>query len=316
MEKVDVLVLANKVMKKFSFRSVEYFGPSKNYVFQCVNDAGKKYVFKMFHIHEDRREEDLKKAWREIAFHHYSGAKLRLPAMLACEYSSGELGVYLLTEYKSMRSLCVKDLTEKLAQDVVEKLFWLHDVRISSLNPGLRARIEEEDLRKNDWIVAEADALFASSTLRPEAVKKVKELCKKAKDNALVSKAKKVLTHGDARIQNFYVDENAKLQMRDFEHANINSPLLDAASFYYSVAESPFKDAFKAKFKERLKSELPFAEKEFEEAFTYFILHRLMAWLKFNTTFSKDVGEKTAKKRVQDGVRLLEKFLEVPGAPA
>ncbi|HLD76441.1 MAG TPA: hypothetical protein VI874_05445, partial [Candidatus Norongarragalinales archaeon] len=105
MDRVDVLVLANKVMKKFKFKSVEYFGPSKNYVFQCVTDAGKKYVFKLFHIHQDRREEDLKKAWREIAFHHYAGSKLRLPVMLACEYSSGELGVFLLTEYKSMKTL-------------------------------------------------------------------------------------------------------------------------------------------------------------------------------------------------------------------
>ncbi|HLD76434.1 MAG TPA: phosphotransferase, partial [Candidatus Norongarragalinales archaeon] len=196
--------------------------------------------------------------------------------------------------------------------DAVEKLFWLHHIRTSSLNPGLRARIEEEDLRRNEWIVEEAIRLHQEKILTDSSLKTVKMLCAKVKDNPLIGKAKKVLTHGDARIQNFYLDDNGKLQLRDFEHANINSPLLDAASFYYSIPDSPFRDVFKRFFKERFLAIFSGSDKEFSEAFQYFIVHRLIAWLKFNTTFTKDVGEKTAQLRVDEAAQLLEKLLKSP----
>ncbi len=307
---VDIIVLGSKVLKKFSFQSVEYFGPSKNYVFQCVDKAGKKYVFKMFHIHEYRRDEDLKKAWREIAFHHYAGAKLRLPAMLACEYSSGELGVHLLTEFKTMRPLSVANLTLERINELIEKLFWLHAVRVSSLNPGLRARIEEEDLKKNHWITDEARLLLEEGLIKSTTFKKIERLSLRMRDNPLSSKNRKGLAHGDARIQNMYVDENDKLQLRDFEHANINSPLLDAASFYYSIhghaLADPFRDAFKKRFLQEYPDIVPEA---FDDAFDFFVVHRLMAWLTFNTRFTKDVGAKTAKKRIEAAIDILERFL-------
>lgn len=307
---VDVIVLGSRVLKKFNFQSVEYFGPSKNYVFQCVDKNGRKYVFKMFHIHENRKEEDLKKAWREIAFHHYAGAKMRLPSMLACEYSSGDLGVYLLTEFKTMKPLGIHNLTQERMLEFIEKLFWLHNVRASSLNPGLRARIEEEDIKKNQWIIDEASRLKEEGQIQSETLRKIEKLCAKMRNNPLSSKNRKTLVHGDARIQNTYIDENNKLQLRDFEHAGINSPLLDAASFYYSIYGhplcEPFKKTFRIKFLEQ-NSEIKAAD--FEEAFRFFVVHRLSAWLTFNTRFTKDVGAKTAKKRVEQAVKILEEFL-------
>ncbi|MBI5036532.1 phosphotransferase, partial [Candidatus Micrarchaeota archaeon] len=271
---IDILLLANKIMKKFGFRSVEYFGPSKNYVFQCFDDKDKRYVFKMFHIHENRKEEDLKKAWREIAFHHYARNKLKLPEMLACEYAQGELGVYLLTEYKSMKSLHPKDVTPELIDQVIEKMTWLHEIRLSSLNPGLRARIEEEELKKNEWIIEEAKLLESNGILKQEIARKIVRLCGKVRDNQLIAKAKKVLAHGDMRIQNFYIDDNSRLQIRDFEHSNANSPLLDAASFYYSIFDFPHREDFKEKCWKALEKECNCTRKEFDEAFAYFVVHR------------------------------------------
>ncbi len=309
-EPVDIIILGNKVLKKFGFQSVEYFGPSKNYVFQCIDKESKKSVFKMFHIHESRREEDLKKAWREIAFHHYAGSKMRLPAMLACEYSSGDLGVYLLTEYKPIKALGANKLTRERIVELVEKLAWLHAIRVSSLNPGLRARIEEEDLKKNQWMVDESRLLLEENLIRTQTFKKIEILCQKMRDNPLCSKNRKGLTHGDARIQNMYVDENNKLQLRDFEHANINSPLLDAASFYSSIYGNPlaqeFRDAFKKRF---LQDHDGISSAEYEEAFCFFVAHRLMAWLTFNTRFTKDIGNKSAKKRIDAAIDILEDFL-------
>jgi|GEM_PF-2797682 len=308
---VDIIVLGSRILKKFNFQSVEYFGPSKNYVFQCVDRAGKKYVFKMFHIHENRRDEDLRKAWREIAFHHYAGAKLRLPAMLACEYSSGDLGVYLLAEYKTMKALNASNLTPERMMEAVDKLFWLHSVRVSSLNPGLRARIEEEDVKKNHWITDEATRLLLEEGLIQVATfRRIERACLKMRDNPLSSKSRKVLTHGDARIQNMYVDENDKLQLRDFEHANINSPILDAASFYYSIYDHPLREPFRDAFRKRYLAEHPdVSAAQFDEAFQFFVVHRLMAWLTFNTRFTKDVGAKTAKRRIEQSVGILEAFL-------
>ncbi len=307
---VDIIVLGSRVLKKFNFQSVEYFGPSKNYVFQCVDQKSKKFVFKMFHIHENRRDEDLKKAWREIAFHHYAGAKLRLPAMVACEYSSGELGVHLLTEFKTMKALTPSNLTPERMNELIEKLFWLHAIRVSSLNPGLRARIEEEDLKKNQWMADEATLLLEERLIQTATLRKIEKMCLKMRDNPLTSKNRKALAHGDARIQNAYIDENDKLQLRDFEHANINSPLLDAASFYYSIyghpLREPFKDAFKKKF---LHEYADVTASEFDEAFAFFVAHRLMAWLTFNTRFTKDVGARTAKKRIETAINMLEDFL-------
>lgn len=311
MSSVDIIVLGSKVLKKFNFQSVEYFGPSKNYVFQCLDKRGKKFVFKMFHIHENRRDEDLKKAWREIAFHHYAGSKLRLPPLLACEYSSGELGVYLLTEFKTMKALSPSNLTAERVNELIEKLTWLHAIRVSSLNPGLRARIEEEDLKKNQWITDEAHLLLEEGLIQGPTFKRIEKLCTKMRDNPLASKNRKCLTHGDGRIQNMYIDENDKLQLRDFEHANINSPLLDAASFYYSIHAHPLRKAFKDAFQKRfLQGHPDVTAAQFNEAFSFFVVHRLMAWLTFNTRFTKDVGARTAKKRIQDAVVILEEFLE------
>lgn len=307
---VDIIGLGNKVLKKFGVQSVEYFGPSKNYVFQCIDNAGKKSVFKMFHIHENRREEDLKKAWREIAFHHYAGAKMRLPGMLACEYSSGDLGVYLLTEYKTMNAINANNLKMERIAELVEKLTWLHSIRVSSLNPGLRARIEEEDIKKNNWMVDEAKLLLEDNLIRTQTFKKIEKLCKIMRDNPLASKNRKGLTHGDARIQNMYVDDNDKLQLRDFEHANINSPLLDAASFYYSIYGNPLREDFREAFKTRfLQEQTGVSSSDFDEAFSFFVAHRLMAWLTFNTRFTKDVGHRTAKKRIDSAIEILEDFL-------
>ncbi|MBI2446178.1 phosphotransferase [Candidatus Micrarchaeota archaeon] len=307
---VDIIVLGNRVLKKFGFQSVEYFGPSKNYVFQCVDTQGKKYVFKMFHIHENRREEDLKKAWREIAFHHYAGSKLRLPSMLACEYSSGELGVHLLTEFKTMKALTAANLTAGRVNELIEKFFWLHGIRVSSLNPGLRARIGEEDLKKNHWVTDEATLLLEEGLIQASTFRKMERICLKMRDSPLASKNRKGLVHGDARIQNTYIDENDKLQLRDFEHANINSPLLDAASFYYSIYDHPLREPFLEAFKKRYTKEHPdVSSAAFDEAFQFFVVHRLMAWLTFNTRFTKDVGAKTARKRIDQSIRLLEDFL-------
>ncbi|MDP2718098.1 MAG: phosphotransferase [Candidatus Micrarchaeota archaeon] len=310
MSDVDIIGLGNKILKKFGFQSVEYFGPSKNYVFLCVDKDGKKSVFKMFHIHADRKEEDLKKAWREIAFHHYAGAKLRLPTMLACEYSSGELGVHLLTEFKVIREIPPKTVTKERVLEAVEKLFWLHAIRVSSLNPGLRARIEEEDLRNNEWLLAEAKSLCAAGFLSKKALLKTQSAAGKIRDNPLFAKSKKTLCHGDARIENAYEDENGKLQFRDFEHANVNSPLLDGASFYYSIYQSELRETFQEAFLEKFVKEYPDAKlRDAKSAFAYFVIHRLMAWLKHNTTFSKDLGEKTAQKRIRAAAALLEDFL-------
>lgn len=307
---VDIIVLGNRVLKKFNFQSVEYFGPSKNYVFQCIDREGKKYVFKMFHIHENRRDEDLKKAWREIAFHHYAGSKLRLPAQLACEYSSGELGVYLLAEYKTMKAITAPSLTPERMQEVIEKLFWLHGIRVSSLNPGLRARIDEEDVKKNHWITDEATLLLEEGLINTATFRKIERACLKMRDSPLASKNRKTLTHGDARIQNMYIDENDKLQLRDFEHANINSPLLDAASFYYSIYDHPLREPFRDAFKKRYLQEHPdVTAAQFDEAFRFFVVHRLMAWLTFNTRFTKDVGAKTARKRIEQSIKLMDDFL-------
>ncbi|MBI4361205.1 aminoglycoside phosphotransferase family protein [Candidatus Micrarchaeota archaeon] len=309
-QNVDVIVLANKILKKFKFQSVEYLGPSKNFVFLCMDRQGKKYVFKTFHIHENRQEEDLKKAWREIAFHHYAGAKLRLPAMLACEYASGELGVHLLTEFKVMNPLNAKNLTDPRVQEAVDKLFWLHAIRVSSLNPGLRARIEEEDLKNNDWLVSEADFLAENQWMNARTLKTIHAMAKNIRDSPLLAQSKKVLCHGDARIDNAYVDENQKLQFRDFEHANINSPLLDAASFYYSIYRTSLAGVFREAFRTRFLAEYPDTKpRDVDAAFSYFVVHRLMAWIKHNTTFSKKSGEKTRKKNIQDAVALLEDFL-------
>ncbi len=310
MSEVDIIELGNRILKKFGFQSVEYFGPSKNYVFLCVDKTGKKSVFKMFHINDDRREEDQKKAWREIAFHHYAGAKLRLPAMLACEYSSGELGVHLLTEFKVIKDLPAKTAQKERLLEAVDKLFWLQAIRVSSLNPGLRARIEEEDLRNNEWLVAEAQSLCQAGHLSAKALSKIQTMAKKIRENPLLAKSKKTLCHGDARMENAYEDENGKLQFRDFEHANVNSPLLDGASFYYSIHENPLRETFRDAFLARFASEYPDAKaKDAKSGFDYFVVHRLMAWLKHNTTFSKDVGEKTAQKRIASAVALLEDFL-------
>ncbi len=307
---VDIIVLGNRVLKKFNFQSVEYFGPSKNYVFQCIDREGKKYVFKMFHIHENRRDEDLKKAWREIAFHHYAGSKLRLPAMLACEYSSGELGVYLLAEYKTMKAVTASNLTAERMHEALEKLFWLHGIRVSSLNPGLRARIDEEDVKKNHWMTDEATLLLEEGLIKAPTFRKIERICLKMRDSPLASKNRKTLTHGDARIQNMYVDENDKLQLRDFEHANINSPLLDAASFYYSIYDHPLREPFRNAFRKRyLQEHDDVSAAQFDEAFQFFVVHRLMAWLTFNTRFTKDVGAKTAKKRIEQSIKLLDDFL-------
>lgn len=307
---VDIIVLGNRVLKKFNFQSVEYFGPSKNYVFQCIDREGKKYVFKMFHIHENRRDEDLKKAWREIAFHHYAGAKLRLPAMLACEYSSGDLGVYLLAEFKTMKAVTAANLTPERVQEVVDKLFWLHGIRVSSLNPGLRARIEEEDLKKNHWITDEANLLLEEGLIATATFRRIEKACQRMRDNPAASKGRKGLAHGDARIQNMYLDENDKLQLRDFEHANINSPLLDGASFYYSIYDHPLREPFREAFRKKyLEEHADVTPAQFDEAFQFFVIHRLMAWLTFNTRFTKDVGAKTARKRIDQSIRLLQDFL-------
>jgi len=279
-------------MRQFGFSRVSYFGPSKNYVFKCVDKSGEVLVLKVFYIHDDRKEEDLSKAWREIAFHNYAGVSFHLPEVVSSAFES-ELGVYLLTKFKQMTPV-----PNKLDSVVLEKIFarlnYVHSIKPSALNPGLRARIFEEDLKNNAWITS---ALAESARFTDAELKKAQLICLKARENPLLSKT--VLVHGDSRLQNFYLDSDSTIQLRDFEHSGINSPLLDWASLYLSVYPLGYADSVK----ELAMQEAGERGKIFKEAFSFMLLHRAASWVKFNVSFARD--KPAAERRLDEALSFI-----------
>lgn len=294
----DVQSLEKKIRRQFDFKSIEYLGPNKNFVFKCVDRNDRLLVLKVFFIHPARRQEDVSKAWREIAFHNYAAHQLRLPEVVESAFES-DLGIYLLTEFKQMRPITLQDFSStsaELIERMSSRIAFFHSIRPSSLNPGLRARISEEDLKANAWI---SSALAECGRFDAAQLKKAGRLCEKIRSNPVVSKGVKILVHGDCRLQNFYFDSDGSVQFRDFEHAGINCPLLDWASLYLSVLPS----GHAGKVMQAGLEEVGGASRLVEEAFSFMLLHRASSWIKYNLSYARDPV--AAGKRLDQAVKFL-----------